>query len=131
VADQKTMRVFNLTDIQTPALERQGWVGNTFVVGKTPIAPGKYEDVPRTVENLRKLQAALRVQAVAVDQPPPTYLVNKASRDRAAKAAQSRVRPAAEPVTGNVREAPTVPENQQPPTVVSKESSEAGSKKKK
>lgn len=77
------MKVFNLTDIETPRLREAGFVGHTFVVLNKLIGPGQSADIPpEKVASVREgLQRLVGVGALSVgDQPPPAYLVAKSHK---------------------------------------------------
>lgn len=68
------MRVYNLTDVPTPTLERHGLVNQSIVVHRRIAAPGEYVEV-ETSDSMRvRLSHLLTVGAVSIDQLPPAYL---------------------------------------------------------
>jgi hypothetical protein len=73
------MKVFNLTDVETPLLAQRGLVRQTFAVNGALLAPGDAVDVPETAAAmLTHLVAHLvEVGAVAIDGPPASYLEHK------------------------------------------------------
>ena len=79
------MRVFNLTDVPTPALQQKGFVSHTFAVGPALLGPGESAEVaPEHVQHIKRgLQRLIADGALAMNQPPPSYLVAK---DRAKSA---------------------------------------------
>ncbi|MHB8815794.1 MAG: hypothetical protein ACYDAE_21385 [Steroidobacteraceae bacterium] len=75
------MKVFNLTDVETAALEQRGLVRHTFVLGKTTIAPGQSAQVdPACLDRKRVgVQELVALGALAVGEcPPSAYVVAKA-----------------------------------------------------
>lgn len=73
------MKVFNLTDIETPLLKQHGLCQQTFAVGKALLAPGQSADVDDTYlaqlgQGLRQLVSC---GAAAVGQPPAAYRLAK------------------------------------------------------
>lgn len=68
------MRVFNLTDVSTPALEQYGLVGQHIAVSGRMVNPGEYADVEDTPTSRDNLSHLLRVGAVAIDKLPPPYV---------------------------------------------------------
>lgn len=82
-----TMRVFNLTDVETAALKQRGLIRRTFVLGRYTIAPGQSAMVdPARMERMRKgIQELVTLGALAVGPvPPAAYVVAKAKAPKAA-----------------------------------------------
>jgi hypothetical protein len=80
------MKVFNLTDMETPALAQRGLSNHTIAVGSFLLAPGASQEVSE--EQIRALRPGLQqlvsVGALALgDQPPASYVLQK---DRAQSA---------------------------------------------
>jgi hypothetical protein len=73
------MKVFNLTDVETPVLKQRGLCQQTFAVGKALVAPGQSADVDDAY--LAQLGPGLRqlvsYGAAAVGQPPASYRLAK------------------------------------------------------
>lgn len=82
------MKVFNLTDIETPTLKKLGWVGVPIAVGSSLIEPGGEAEVGDTDMVRRDIGCFTTPGALAVGARPPAYLVAQATR-------MSRVRLAA------------------------------------
>lgn len=75
------MRVFNLTDIETPTLKQRGLVGQHFAVGTRMVAPGEYIELPDTPSTRADLHYLLTVGAVCLDTPPPPYAVARQAKE--------------------------------------------------
>lgn len=90
------MKVFNLTDVETPKLRQHGMLNQTFAVGEKMLSPGQGEDVSEeTLTRVRhELQDLVMMGACAVDTMPPEYIV---AREQAVKAKASKDKPAEEP----------------------------------
>lgn len=81
------MKLFNLTDIETPALKTRGWLGVPITIGRTVISPGEEVDVGDT-EIIRRDLLCFTVQgAIAVGARPPAYLLAQAERASRARLA--------------------------------------------
>lgn len=81
------MKVFNLTDVETPSLKQHKLVEQTIAVGPHLLEPGKNCDVePSRLDHIRAgLQQLVTVGALAVgDQPPAAYVVAKAKAPKRA-----------------------------------------------
>lgn len=78
------MKVFNLTDIETPTLKAKGWLGIQIVVGNANIGPGEEADVGDTAFIRRDLLSFTPHGALSVGVRPPAYLLAQA--DRASRA---------------------------------------------
>lgn len=78
------MRVFNLTDIETPVLTQRGLVGQHIAVGSRMVAPGEYVDVEDTESVESKLEYVLTVGAVSVGVLPPAYVMARQAKDASA-----------------------------------------------
>lgn len=74
------MKLFNLTDVETPELRRRGWVNLPLVVGTALIAPGGEAEVADTETVRRALASFTGPGALAVGARPPEYVVAKARR---------------------------------------------------
>jgi hypothetical protein len=73
------MKVYNLTDVETPALIQRGLVNQHIVVGKRMVNPGEFVEVADTLHTRGKLMYLLTVGAVSIDQVPPNYVRSKQS----------------------------------------------------
>jgi len=71
------MKLFNLTDIETPELRRRGWVNLPLVVGTALVAPGGEAEVADTPMTRRDLAGFVGPGAIAVGARPPEYAVAK------------------------------------------------------
>lgn len=68
------MKVFNLTDVETPQLRRQGLVGVPIKVDGVIIAPGTCGEVRDTSANRKYLQQSfVGRSAIALDRVPKGY----------------------------------------------------------
>lgn len=72
-----TIRVFNLTDVDTLQLKQFGLTGATIVVGRALIPPGGSAEVADDVVTRNGLEHYVRVGAAAVNSLPPSYVVLK------------------------------------------------------
>jgi hypothetical protein len=81
------MKLFNLTDIETPALKRLGWVSMPIVVGHALIEPGGELEVGDTALIRRDIHCYTGPGALAVDARPPAYMVAKAALENKARLA--------------------------------------------
>ena len=77
------MRCFNLTDIETPELKSRGLVNMTLAVRMHLIEPGSSVEVSDDELSRRDAQHYVAVGALAVDSPPPSYIL---ARERAQQA---------------------------------------------
>lgn len=73
------MKVFNLTDVETPALKQRGLCQQTFAVGKALVGPGQSAEVDEAyLAHLGPgLQQLVSLGAAAVGQPPVAYRLAK------------------------------------------------------
>jgi hypothetical protein len=78
------MKVFNLTDVETPVLKQRGLLAQSIGISRRMVAPGEFVEVEDTPEVRAKLEYLLTVGAVSIDQAPPTYA--KVRQDRQAQA---------------------------------------------
>lgn len=65
------MKVFNLTDVPTPLLERLGLVRVSLRVGEETVPPGGQVDVPDRYQ--AEISTLVRVGAVAIGSRPAGY----------------------------------------------------------
>jgi hypothetical protein len=72
------MRVFNLTDVSTPALKRHGLEQQTIVVGTALLPPGGMEEIGDEPHVRAGAQFLVDVGAIAFEQLPPAYMAGKA-----------------------------------------------------
>ena len=76
------MKIFNLTDVETPALKQRHMVNQSLVVHGKPIEPGASVDFPLPEDRpivARAVQHLLKAGAVAVDKLPDAYVKAKAA----------------------------------------------------
>ena len=71
------MRIYNLTDVETPTLRQYGFVDQRFVVARALIAPGESAEVPDEPIARMALEHLVAVGAAAIDELPPAYVVAK------------------------------------------------------
>lgn len=71
------MRVFNLTDVPTPALAACGLVNASIMVGGCSIPPGGNDNVERLGADDRRF---ILCGAISIGEPPPAYRAAKAVR---------------------------------------------------
>lgn len=69
------MKVINLTDFPSPALEKYGMVNQSISVGGSLLEPGQTVAVSLEMEAAvrAELEHFLAIGAVAIDTPPPDY----------------------------------------------------------
>lgn len=68
------MKVFNLTDVSTPALVAQGLVGQQIVVGAQLLPPGGFAEVEDTHHRRQQLASMVALGALSIDKLPPAYI---------------------------------------------------------
>jgi hypothetical protein len=73
------MKVFNLTDVETPVLKQHGMVNHTFAVGALLLGPGDSGDLPSEKESALRteLQRLVGLGALSANELPPAYLARK------------------------------------------------------
>ena len=73
------MKVFNLTDVETPSLKQRGLLGQSIAVGDKLLAPGGEADVDEeTLTRVRpELQHMVGLGTLALGEPPAEYKVAK------------------------------------------------------
>lgn len=74
------MKIFSLTDVETPELKRRGWVGQPLVVGPALVPPGGEAEVADTALIRRDLAGYTGPGALAVGSRPPEYALAKAKQ---------------------------------------------------
>lgn len=67
------MKVFNLTDVPTPLLERRGLAKTAFKVGSTVVVPGSSVEVKDTGANRQELASFIAAGAASIGRPPKGY----------------------------------------------------------
>lgn len=98
------MKVFNLTDIETPELKQRGLSQQSIAVGDKLLAPGASDDIDdATLARVRpELQRMVALKTVALGELPAEY---KVAKEKAKKPERhERHEPAAE--VANEKEAP-------------------------
>lgn len=75
------MRVFNLTDVKTAALEQRSLVDQHIAVAGRMVAPGEYVDVEASDRVKFDLEYLLTVGAVSIDGLPPPYTLARQQRE--------------------------------------------------
>lgn len=81
------MKVFNLTDIETPTLKKLGMVGMWIAAGTALIPPGGEQEVGDTEMLRRDILCFTSSGALAVQVRPASYMVARAERDNRARLA--------------------------------------------
>ena len=81
------MKVFNLTDVETPKLKQHGLVNQTVVVGGKAIAPGASLGFEGKPWERASAKHAAKVGAISVDALPGSYTTAKAAPKKASAAA--------------------------------------------
>lgn len=85
-----TMKVFNLTDVETPQLKQLGKVNDTFVVGRLTLAPGQSDITTDDAMTRDHLADYVMKGMAAINTLPPAYVVAKEKMMRTKKAAADR-----------------------------------------
>lgn len=96
----ETVRVYNLTDIETPELKRRGLVNQTIAVRSVLIRPGETKELAADAITMRDLKGYQDVGVVSVDVLPVEYATMKS------RLASSKKPPAAAPKAVPAPEAP-------------------------
>lgn len=111
------MKVFNLTDVATPALTQRNLVNQILVVYGKQIAPGlsaDFDDKEAAPIVVKEVQHFLKSGALSVDKLPDAYLKAKSVAAAAAAKADVPAHPAAAPASPTV---PSPPASDPPATV--------------
>jgi hypothetical protein len=95
------MKVFNLTDVETPLLAQHGFVRQTFVVRDKLIAPGEHADVQNDYLAERALEHLVPIGAAAVDELPAAYVLAKSRAAPAPPMEEPRAEPEAPPAASS------------------------------
>lgn len=111
------MKIYNLTDIETPKLREYGHLNHTLAVGSELLLPGQSVDVPDEVaKRLEKgLEHLVNVGALALGELPAAYRLAKEKRAQAdrpqaeAGGAPAPSTPEARAPAGTPKEAPVTP----------------------
>ena len=102
-----TVRVFNLTDVQTPALHARGLVNVSLTVGGKTVAAGKDDEVVKLTAVEYKLVAS---GALAINELPAAYVKAKAAQPAPEPPAPPPAPgPPALPPSGIIGVSPTTP----------------------
>jgi hypothetical protein len=78
------MKVFNLTDVETPQLLQRSFINQTLVVGRTAIKPGESADFNDEPHLVAQIEGYIELGAMARDELPAEYAVAKARQPAAA-----------------------------------------------
>jgi translation initiation factor IF-2 len=75
------MKVFNLTDVQTPQLKQRHMKSQTIVIHGRPIAPGGSQEYDKRDTSIvaRAVHHYVKDGALAIDELPPAYTKAKAA----------------------------------------------------
>ena len=75
------MKVFNLTDVETPRLKQHGMVNHTFGIGALLLGPGDSGELPDTQGGMLRteVQKLVSIGALSAGELPPAYLAKKKS----------------------------------------------------
>jgi len=79
-AESKVVKVYNLTDVPTPVLEKHRTLDQHIAVGNRMCAPGEYieqEDTPTLRENCRHL---VSIGALSIGLVPPPYTLARTAK---------------------------------------------------
>lgn len=79
------MRIYNLTDIETPVLRKAGLVNMTIAVGPALLPPGGELEVGDTEMLRRDILCFTGTGAIALKVRPASYMVAKAALDNRAR----------------------------------------------
>lgn len=71
------MKVFNITDASTTALETRGLANQAIKVGDTVIPKGGSATIRGTARERSELQVFIKVGAIAIDELPPAYAARR------------------------------------------------------
>lgn len=77
----KRLRIFNLTDVETPVLKQFGLTQTTIAVGRILIPPGGAVATEADALTLEHLHHFIEKGALAVDVLPPPYIMAKERRE--------------------------------------------------
>jgi hypothetical protein len=100
------MKVFNITDVETPILKQRGLINQTLVVGRVAVKPGESADIQDEPHLVAQVEGYEQIGAMARDQLPAEYAVTKARGSTPAPEAGANL-----PITGSpsVDESASVP----------------------
>lgn len=71
------MKVFNLTDVETPKLKQHKLLNQTLSIGGSLVAPGGSVELKGSAEDRMHARHGLSVGALAVDDLPVSYVKAK------------------------------------------------------
>jgi hypothetical protein len=74
------MKIYNVTDVETPKLLQHKLVNQTLSIGGAPVAPGGSVNLKGSIEDHAQIHHALLVGAVVVDDLPNGYTKAKAAK---------------------------------------------------
>jgi hypothetical protein len=84
--EKKTIRVYNISDVPTPALERNNLVNHVFAAGRALVQPGCSVEVDKDdAATLAGLPGAVSLGLAAVEDLPASYVVAKDKMPKASK----------------------------------------------
>ena len=71
------MRLFNLTDVETPQLKELGLSNTALLVGRHIVPPGEVVELPGASFTMESCRHFVGVGAMSLDVLPPAYVVAK------------------------------------------------------
>jgi len=83
--ETKSVKVYNLTDVETPALKQAKLLRQTIAVGRTLVRPGEAVDVLKEVLLTRDAKHFLAVGALAQEKVPAAYRVAQDQKNKGGK----------------------------------------------
>ncbi len=86
------MKIFNLTDVPTAVLEQRGLVNQHIAVGGRMCSPGEFVAVEDSATLRANVEDLVRIGALAIDQPPPPYMLARQQAEAASKPGELPVR---------------------------------------
>ncbi len=87
MSENEKMKLFNLTDVPTPELERRHIINATLAVGQHLVPPGDSIEVDKTPDLVKAVASYVEVGAMAMDSLPAAYT---AAKDRVTRSAPAR-----------------------------------------
>lgn len=76
------MKIFNLTDVETPALKERGLSNQPIIVHRWVINPGEGCEVQDSDQVRRALRGYVKDGMASVNVLPPSYVVKKEQKKR-------------------------------------------------
>ncbi len=77
------VKVFNLTDVETPTLVQFGLVSQHIVIGERMCEPGQYVEVVDSAHLRATVKHLVQVSALAIDRLPPPYVQARQLKENA------------------------------------------------